>query len=432
MNTNFLILPHQLYKEIYKHIDKSTTIWMWEHPQYFLKYKFNKKKIILHRASMKAFQKQLIKKGYSTKYVNAHDKMKIITIHKMFDPIDNLKIKAKTIIENPNFLITNKQMNEYRIKTVHFIFGNFYKWFKKKLNILPDVPSQDKYNRESIKKLKQIPIDKSMNQQGNDFLKEAVKYTNDNFPKNPGISSNFILPINRMQALKTFSEWAKNRFKNFGKYQDSMDKDNSVLFHSMLSSSINIGLIHPDEIIKTVLMKKINLPSLEGYIRQLFWREYQRYCYKYARLSGINTFGGTRRLSFAWYNGTTGIHPVDICIKRAWITGYLNHIERLMIIGNYMVLHGLTPKQGHKWFMEFSVDSYEWVMYQNVLDMVFFSSNTMRRPYITSSGYISKMSNYSNEAGWKEKWNALYDKFLKNNKKTLHKYRYFYPTIGKK
>ena len=95
-----------------------------------------------------------------------------------------------------------------------------------------------------------------------------------------------------------------------------------------------------------------------------------------------------------------------------------------------MNLSGISPNEGVKWFMEFSIDSYEWVMQQNVRDMVFFVTGglTMRKPYITSSNYILKMSNYK-KGEWSEKWNELYHNFLKKNKKKLWKFRYSFPTL---
>ena len=91
-----------------------------------------------------------------------------------------------------------------------------------------------------------------------------------------------------------------------------------------------------------------------------------------------------------------GIKPIDDLIHKAFDTAYLHHIERLMFVGNFMNLSEINPQQGFKWFMEFSIDSYEWVMYQNVYDMVFFATEgmTMRKPYISSSNYVLKMSSY--------------------------------------
>ena len=88
-----------------------------------------------------------------------------------------------------------------------------------------------------------------------------------------------------------------------------------------------------------------------------------------------------------------------------------------MVIGNFMVLNEIDPEEGYKWFMEFSIDSYEWVMKQNVLDMVFciIGGETMRKPYISSSNYVLKMSNYD-KGKWASKWDKLYYDFQKNHK----------------
>jgi deoxyribodipyrimidine photolyase-related protein len=159
----------------------------------------------------------------------------------------------------------------------------------------------------------------------------------------------------------------------------------------------------------------------------LFWREYQRYCYIYYNFNNKNYFKNNKKLNSKWYSGNTGIDPIDTCIKNGFNTGYLHHIERLMVVGNFMNLSEISPKEGFKWFMEFSCDSYEWVMNQNVYDMVFFVSGgaTMRRPYISSSNYILKMSNYK-KGKWSEIWDTKYKNFLKKNKDKLWKFRYHF------
>ena len=103
-----------------------------------------------------------------------------------------------------------------------------------------------------------------------------------------------------------------------------------------------------------------------------------------------------------------------------------------MVVGNYMNLSEIEPMEGLKWFMEFSVDSYEWVMYQNVLDMVFFvtGGKTMRKPYATSSNYVLRMSDYK-KGEWCETWNQKYEDFMKNNVEKLWNYRYSYPGLKK-
>jgi len=331
-------------------------------------------------------------------------------------------------LESPNFLLTKEQYGKYRDKSKHFIFNNFYLWAKNQLDILPGVKSKDKENRKKLPrgiKVPNLPTNKADMQ----YIKAAMRYTEANFPDNYGTVDNFCYPVTHVTARKWLSNFLKKRFSCFGTYQDAISQEHQYLFHSVLSTSINIGLLNPMEIVQEVLKYKKRVPmnSLEGFIRQLFWREYQRYCYIYFNFKGKNYFGNNKKLDKRWYNGTLGIAPVDDSIKNGFASGYLHHIERLMVIGNFMNLSGISPKEGFRWFMEFSCDSYEWVMHQNVLDMVFFVSGgvTMRRPYISTSNYILKMSDYKKGA-WSERWTALYYKFLKKHKKKLWKFRYYF------
>lgn len=428
-----LILPHQLFDKKYFPKDVKDII-LYEHPQYFTKYKFNKKKIILHRASMKEYQDLLIKKKYNVKYIEFNNKF----IYKknsfiIFDSIDKLKImdKALKILESPNFLLSMDNFKELRKKSDKFFFNSFYMNGKKFINIIPKVKSQDKQNRQKMPKNLEVP--KLPNVKNDKYLKEAIKYVELHFKDNYGSTDNFIYPTNHKEAKLFLKHFIEKRFDNFGPYQDFMVQNKDYMFHSCLSSSINIGLINPLEIIDEIrsLENKIPLNSYEGYIRQLFWREYQRYTYLYCDFS-TNYFGNKKKLGKEWYNGTTGCVPVDYAIKTGFESGYLHHIYRLMIIGNYMNLNNISPKEGLKWFMEFSCDSYEWVMYQNVLDMVFFvtGGKTMRKPYSTSSNYVLNMSDFK-KGDWSKKWDVLYRKFMEDNIEKLWKFRYSFPALKK-
>jgi len=425
-----LILPHQLFNIKY-HTEKYEVV-LWECPYYFTRYNFNKKKLILHRASMKYYYDYLKKSGYKVKYIeykNVPDKK---DNYIMFDPIDKLKLKGLKIsyIESPNFLLTKEDYKKYRNKTKHFLFNNFYKWGKKILDVIPDIKSQDKLNRKKLPSKVNVPPTKTFNTASEKkYINEAIKYVNKNFKNNYGNSDNFIYPISHKSCDKWLKNWVSKRFKLFGDYQDSIDEKDSFLFHSVLSSSINCGLLNPLEIIKYISKhkKKIPMNSYEGYIRQIFWREYQRYCYIYYNFYNKSYFMDKKTLTKKWYTGNVGVKPIDDCIVKAFDNGYLNHIERLMVMGNFMVLFGIAPKQGFKWFMEMSCDSYEWVMCQNVLDMVFFVSGgvTMRRPYVSSSNYILKMSNYK-KGDWCDIWAKYYKDFKKKKRSKLLKFRYFF------
>lgn len=421
----FIILPHQLFST--KYLSKEYTYHLWEHPYYFIRMNFNKKKLLLHRASMRYYYDNLKSKKYKVKYINFYKKYKLPKKYSMFDPIDKIP-KLKPTHESPNFFLTKKDMQDYRKKTDKFFFHFFYKWCKKRLNIIPNIKSKDKQNRKKMPKNEKIPKLPS-NKSDKKYIDYAKRYINKYFSDNYGTIDDFKFPISHLTAKKWMKDFIKKRFKKFGPYQDFINKDTSYLFHSCMSTSINIGLINPNDIWNMIKDKKNKIPinSYEGYIRQLFWREYQRYCYTYSTFDN-NFFNNRRLLTSKWYTGNIGIKPVDDCIKKAFKNGYLNHIERLMVMGNFMNLYGIHPDQGYKWFMEFSCDSYDWVMHQNVYDMVFFSGKTMRRPYISSSNYILKMSNYE-KGQWSDKWDKMYDNFIQKHKKKLYKYRYYFRSI---
>ena len=437
---NFLILPNQLFELKYLENENITpdkyNIYLYQHPQYFTKYNFNKKKLLLHYSSMNYYKNYLNENKFNVKFIKFNKKFNLKN-YDMFKSGDNLEdLKPEIIFDNPNYLLNTELHEKYQEKTDKFIFNNFYMWAKKELNILPGVKSTDKANRKRMPKDIEIPKLKELSKLEKDFIKKNIKTVEKKFSKNYGTTDDFVYPVTHTSAKNLLDDFIKNKFENFGPYQDFIRKGEAFLFHSILSSSINIGLINPIEIIQTIKKyeKKIPMNSYEGYIRQLFWREYQLYCYNYVDYKSAlkNPYLNYKnKLDKSWYNGTTGNELIDDTIKKAFDNGYLHHIERLMVIGNYMNLREIRPEDGIKWFIEFAIDSYEWVMYQNVYDMVFFvSTKTMRRPYISSDNYLLKMSDYK-KGEWSEDWKDLYNKFLKKHKEKLWKYRYSFPSLTK-
>lgn len=424
----FLILPNTLFD--LKYIDKSYEYYIYEHPDFFTKYNYNKKKLILHRASMQSYYELLKNNNIIVQYLNFNQKLPNLD-YTYFDPINKININGNKI-ESPNFLLNKELYQKYQNKTDKYKFNNFYTWAKKEINLYPNLKSLDKYNRQKFKSDIIIPNIPIISKNDIKYIDEAKHYISKFFKNNYGNVDNFIFPISHTTSKKWLKHFLKYKLNNFGPYQDFINKDNYYMFHSLLSSIINIGLLNPIDIINELKKyeNKVIPNSFEGYLRQLFWREYQRYCYIYIDFSKYNYFNNTKKLDKKWYNGSTNILPVDDLIKSGFNTGYIHHIGRLMIIGNYMMLNNINPKEGFKWFMEFSCDSYEWVMYQNVYDMVFFSTGgmTTRKPYISSSNYILKMSNYTKD-NWSITWDELFYKFIKRNKNKLYKFRYHFPLV---
>lgn len=446
----FIIFPVHLfeleYLEKIENIENMKLILI-EEPIYFGEHKiemnFNKIKLVLHRASMKYYFDYLKHHKFNVEYldVNKVNYKRIIKKNykiNIFDPTDHYlqeklehickSQKAELIIhQNPNFLLKSEDLDEYNKKYKSYFHKVFYEWHKKKLNSKIkgsyDTMNRNKYDGKY--KVPKLPVIKT-----NKYISEAKRYVEKHFKNNYGSVEDFIYAITHKDAKKWFSNFLKNKLYKFGEYQDSIyhsEKNNyDFMFHSVISPMLNIGLLNPDYIIDKLdrfynkNKSKISINNYEGFYRQVIgWREYQRliYKHKYQEITKSNFFNNTRKLTDAWYIGETGILPLDNAIKKAFKYGYLHHIERLMIVANLMNLIGLKPIEAYKWFMEFSADSYDWVMIGNVYSMGMFADGglTMRKPYISSGNYIEKMSNYE-RGDWFEKWRVLFYNFINKHK----------------
>jgi deoxyribodipyrimidine photolyase-related protein len=439
MSKYFIILPHQLFEKKYLINDKFTYILI-EHPVYFSKYNFNKLKLILHRASMQYYMDYLIANKKDVIYIEYHEYNKKIKKYKnkeihLFDILDydvekdiNKLSKKNIIYESPNFLCSRDDLEEYsKLRKKKFFHRNFYFWQIKRLG-LDITKSYDKENRKTLKSTENIP-ELLKNKESEKYIEEAKKYVNKHFAKNNG-SEDLIFPITHKDTKRWFRDFLKNKLYKFGNYQDAIVEDGNFLYHSLLAPMMNIGLINPDYILNETTKyynkhkRVVKINNYEGFVRQIIgWREYQRliYIYLYDKMINKNYFNNKRRLTEKWYNGTTDINPVDDAIKQAFKYGYLHHIQRLMVMANIMNLCQLEPKEVFKWFMEFSCDSYDWVMVGNVYSMGLYADGglTTTKPYISSDNYIMKMSNYK-RGDWNDKWRALYHEFLRKHEKKIN------------
>jgi len=192
---------------------------------------------------------------------------------------------------------------------------------------------------------------------------------------------------------------------------------------------LNCGLLLPLECAMAAEnayhQKKVPLNAAEGFIRQIIgWREFIRgvYVCKGTEERTKNYWNFKRKIPKSFYNGTTGIDPIDDTIKKVNKSGYANHIERLMILGNFMVLCEFNPDDVYKWFMELFIDSYDWVMVPNVYGMSQFADGGLMstKPYISSSNYIIKMSDYK-KGSWSDIWDGLFWSFMDKQREFFKK-----------
>ena len=291
-----------------------------------------------------------------------------------------------------------------------------------------DADNRSKFpKKEVVPKVPTAPVNK--------FVEEAEKYVQKNYSNNYGsINKEHLFAINFIDTERWLEEFLQNRFEKFGIYEDAIVAKESVLHHSVLSPMLNIGLISPQQIIDQALAfsNKNNIPlnSLEGFIRQIMgWREFIRIVYERegSKQRTTNYWKFTRKIPASFWNGTTGIAPIDITIKKALATGYCHHIERLMVLGNFMLLCEFDPDEVYKWFMEMFVDAYDWVMVPNVYGMTQFADGGLMttKPYISGSNYLMKMSDYE-KGEWQPVWDGLFWRFM-------HVHRTFFlsnPRIG--
>ena len=94
---------------------------------------------------------------------------------------------------------------------------------------------------------------------------------------------------------------------------------------------------------------------------------------------------------------------INLFVEEDLKTGYLHHIERLMVLGNFMLLCEFDPDEVYRWFMELFIDSYDWVMVPNIYGMSQFADGGLMstKPYISSSTvpiiYVESLEHLLNE-----------------------------------
>ena len=427
-----IVLPNQLFDQ---DIEKQKTLI--EHPRYFTDYNFHKQKLVLHRASMKKYQEKHEIENYICydedleRPFRENDK---ITVYRPEDHKLRNWIQEKAqkhgceleIKESPLFLTKMSWNKEYFEENSYYQLS-YYKKQRKKHDILINEEgkpvggkwSYDPENREKMPKDHETPeIPKFQSE----YADKAKSYVRENFPDNPGNLENFTYPVSRKQAQENLEDFLENRLKNFGKYQDAIDKDLDYGYHSLLSPAINTGLLTPKEVIQKTLEKHEEkdypLNSLEGFLRQIIgWREFIRALYHLEpEMKQNNHWDAQNNISRKFYTAETDLPPVDRAIQRTLDNAYTHHIERLMVLGNIMLLLEKNPDEVHTWFMEMYIDSYDWVMTPNVYGMSQYSyTEMMTKPYISSSNYIQKMSNY-NGGKWEKHWDGLYWNFINKHK----------------
>lgn len=449
-NEATLIFPHQLFENT-SSLDSSAPIYLIEEYLFFKQYKFHKQKIALHRASMKFYETFLISKKFEVHYIEAisplSDSRELLAhlnekgIHRInyFDVADywlhkRMKESCEKFeitsneLSSPLFLNTKKELSSFfNSEKTNFHQTTFYIQERKKRKILLDennnaLGGKWTFDTENRKKYPTKKTPPSINYpKRTEYHKEAKAYVESHFSTNSGaLTDECYYPIDFESSKVWFEQFLEQRFNEFGSYEDAIVSENSILHHSVLTPMLNCGLLTPEYIIESTLVyakeNDIPLNSTEGFIRQIIgWREFMRGIYevKGSMQRTANFWGFKRKIPKSFYTGSTGILPIDQTIKKILKTGYCHHIERLMLLGNFMLLCEFDPDEVYQWFMEFFIDAYDWVMVPNIYGMSQFADGGLlvTKPYISGSNYVLKMSNYA-KGDWQETWDGLFWRFM--------------------
>ncbi|WP_436716076.1 cryptochrome/photolyase family protein [Roseiconus lacunae] len=425
--------------------------------------KFHKQKLWLHRTTMRRFENRLQSEGHKVEYIGYEGPERSL-LDQLTSVLDSDAIRGETLvavdpvdfiaerrlrkaceklemtlelIPSPGFINSAEENQEYRDGKSRWFMADFYKWQRKRLDILVDSDGEpeggqwsfDDENRKKIPKslLDQIPELSTVDH--DPIANDVAESIENDFASNPGRLDQLYYPTTHTEAERWLDEFLMERLDNFGPYEDAIEPRQSWLWHSVLTPALNIGLLTPNDIVRKTLSiaKKQGTPlnSTEGFIRQVIgWREFMRATYEDlgVRMRTNNHWGHHRPMPECFYDGTTTVDPVDDTIKRLLQTGYCHHIERLMVLGGFMFLCELDPQEIYTWFMELFIDSYDWVMVPNVYAMSQHADGGLitTKPYFSGSSYIRKMSHYKT-GPWCDIWDGLYWRWIWNHREELGK-----------
>ena len=356
---------------------------------------------------------------------------------------DSLDISSRSNATQ-HFYTNRDDLKEFFKGKKQFLMENFYRNMRKQHNLLMvgDQPeggkwNYDKSNRNKWKGDIEIPKYKYFKNDVSRVLKDIEKAQIKTIGKFE--TKTFPYPISRTQTLEQLKYFCENLLIHFGDYQDAMHTEEVNLFHSRLSFAMNLKLISPKDVVKTTLNyyrkhgKDIDISQLEGFIRQIIgWREYMRgmYWMLMPEYKTLDEFKNHNKLADFFWNGETKMNCLKHTITNSLDNGYAHHIQRLMITGNYALLTQTHPDEVDNWYLGIYVDAIEWVQLPNTRGMSQFADGgkIATKPYVSSSSYINKMSNYCNTCHYNKNkkfeddacpFNSLYWNFLHEKRQQL-------------
>ena len=337
--------------------------------------------------------------------------------------LDSLRKKLKCplrIIPTTQFLCSQEDFAELAQGKKRLLMENFYREMRRRTGLLMESDGKptggewnfDAENRGTLQDWKKAgsPLPSPLPRPPQDAPTREVAVDLETwFPSAPGMPRDFALPVTRAASLKWLDHFIEERLPDFGTWQDLMLQGEPDMFHSIISPMLNIGLLDPLECAKAAEAAyrngKVPLPAAEGFIRQIIgWREFVNgvYWLKMPAYGELNALEAERPLPSFFYDGKTDLNCLHQTLKEVLKGGFNHHIQRLMILGNFLLLTGIKPQEALRWFNEMYIDAHDWVMAANLLGMALHADGGFMatKPYAAGGAYIRKMSNYCDSCAY--------------------------------
>ncbi|WP_029897054.1 cryptochrome/photolyase family protein [Desulfohalovibrio reitneri] len=449
-----LVLPHQLFDD-HPALDGAEAVYLFEDPLFFSdserSTRLHRQKPALHRASMLHYADRLRERGANPIHLRFEPKEPPdlwarlradgVAELRLCDPVDHPLEKRLedgaaehgvrlAYLPSPGFLLDDATARELAGKEgQRHSQTSFYRQVRTRRGVLVDEAGHPEggkwsFDPENRRKLpRDEPVPDIPAPPATQHLTDALAWAARAFPDNPGDLAGFRWPVTRQQARDCLDDFLDHRLARFGDFQDALEPDHPFLFHSLLSPALNTGLLPPAEVVERTLERGRDAPMncLEGFLRQVMgWREYVRAMYRVEgeNQRAANALGHHRPMPRAFYDGTTGLPPVDLAVAKLRRRAYTHHIERLMVLGNAMLLCEIDPGEVYRWFLELHIDGFDWVMVPNVYAMSQYADGggMTTKPYCSSSNYLRKMGRYP-RGEWETAWDGLYWRFVRRHRK---------------
>ena len=313
-------------------------------------------------------------------------------------------------LEDRHFLCSSAQFRRWAGKSTSLRMEFFYRLLRRQHRVLMDGDQPvggkwnfDSENRKGFGKAGPQALPPALDFVPDALTRQVMSVVEDHFGNHPGNLANFNWPVTRSDALRALADFLDHRLAQFGTHQDAMWTGMPFGWHALLSSSLNLKLLNPLEVIAAAESawreRGLDLASVEGFIRQILgWREFMRGVYQLdmPALKDSNHFEHHAALPAWYWTGETQMNCMRQCIGQTLTHGYSHHIQRLMVTGMFGVTAQISPQALCDWYLAVYVDAVEWVELPNTAGMALYANGGRftSKPYVASGAYIQRMSNY--------------------------------------